>query len=77
MTSKLVTNKQLHTTAIQKELHTFIINEPYNENKWNPPLYIDKQHTEKTISLSIKTIADGVESAIGLYVIKNGEIGSV
>lgn len=74
MRSESVTNKHLHQIAKLKELHTYLINEPYAENKWNPPSYIDenKEITQKKKILI--NIADRVVSLIGLYVIKNGEI---
>lgn len=55
MMSELATNKHLHQIAKLKELLTYLINEPYAENKWNPPSYIDenKELTQKRRFLSI------------------------
>lgn len=66
MRSVSVTNKHLHQIAKLKELHTYLINEPYAENKWNPPSYIDenKEITQKKKILI--NIADSVVSLIGL-----------
>lgn len=70
-----VNNMNLCEKAKCKNLQAYLINDNFNENSFETPLYANK--SENSVHLSSKCLSDMIESIIGIYVIKSGQYGGL
>lgn len=72
---KMVSNSRLSRAAKESGLDQFIVRKPLMEKKWRPPYISDlekEDHLESKREMPTKTLADVVESIIGICYIDGG-----